>query len=107
MPEAASDEGRQVVLDDPSIVDGRPLPVDAWSRSPSADAVAVHFSLGSPDCTGAHAEVRETEDSVTVELRAGTRPEAVNRVCTMIVVPATLDVGLHSPLGDRTVLSDV
>ncbi|BBZ26230.1 hypothetical protein MMAD_05250 [Mycolicibacterium madagascariense] len=105
VPEAATTEGRQTVVDDPSIVGARPLHVDAWSPAGSADAVSVQFTLASPGCSGVHAVARETDTSVTVELRQGTRPGAVGRMCSMIVVPATLDVALQSPLGDRTVFS--
>ena len=105
VPEATTTEGRQTVADDPSIVGSRPLRVEAWSPAGSPDAVSVHFMLGSPGCSGVHAVVRETDTSVTVDLREGTRPESVGRMCTMIVVPAALDVGLQSPLGNRAVLS--
>jgi hypothetical protein len=94
-----------VFTDNPSIVNSYPLPFDAWSRLGTDDAVAVHFTLGSPDCYGVHTTVHETTEAVTVELRGGSLPEAVGRVCTMIAVFGTLHVPLQNPLGDRTVLS--
>jgi hypothetical protein len=101
----ATTTGASVVIDDPSLVHGRPLSIDSWSRDESDDGLSVQFSLGSPDCSAVHAEVYETADAVTVGLRVGTRPEAIGRMCTMIVVPATLEVPLRGPLGARTVLS--
>jgi hypothetical protein len=91
--------------DNPSIVDSRPLAFDSWSRVGTHQALAVHFTIGSPECFGVHANVRETPDTVAVELRSGTLPEAAGRVCTMIAVSGTLEVPLQTPLGDRTVLS--
>jgi hypothetical protein len=105
LPRDGSNAGRFTANDDPTIVDGHPVPADSWSGDDSNNVVFVHFSLASPDCTGVHAEVSETEKSVTVDLREGTHPDAVNRMCTMIVVPATLEVTLQSPLAGRTVLS--
>ena len=104
-PERPPDDGRVVFTDDPSIVDARPLPIDSWSRLGNGEALAVHFTVGSPECFGVHASVCETTETVTVELRAGSPPEAVGRMCIMIAVFGTLDVPLQSPLGDREVLS--
>jgi hypothetical protein len=105
VPEAADANGRTTVVDDPRLVDPRPAHVDTWSRGASEDTLFVQFTLGSPDCTGVHATVTETADTVTVALQQGTHPAAVHRMCTMIVVPATLAVPLQAPLGSRTVLS--
>jgi hypothetical protein len=105
VPQVATTDARVVVIDDPSLMQGRPLPVDSWSRGESNGALSVQFSLASPGCSAVHAEVDETADAVTVELRVGTRPDAIGRMCTMIVVPATLEVTLQAPLGARTVLS--
>jgi hypothetical protein len=71
----------------------------------NGESLRLHFTIGSPDCTGVHATVTETPQSVTVALRSGTLPDAVGRLCTMIAVSATLDVPLDNPLDDRTVLS--
>jgi hypothetical protein len=105
VPEAATNDGSVAVIDDPTIERSRPLRVDTWSPSGPEDALSVQFSLASPDCSGVHAVASETADTVTVDLRVGTHPDAVHRMCTMIVVPATLEVPLQAPLGARTVLS--
>ena len=105
IPQVEPSAGALVATDDPALVGIRPLPADAWSRGQSDDALIVQFWLGSPDCSGVHAVANETADSVTVQLQEGTHPAAVHRMCTMIVVPATLEVRLQAPLGSRTVLS--
>jgi hypothetical protein len=105
VPQVTASAGWFAVVDDASIVHGRPLRADSWSRNDADESLSVQFSLASPGCSGVHAEVHETADTVVVELHEGERPSAVGRMCTMIVVPATLTVGLQAPLGDRTVLS--
>jgi hypothetical protein len=105
VPQVATTDARAVVIDDPFLVHGRPLPIDTWSRDKSNGVLSVQFSLASPGCSAVHAAVDETADAVTVELRVGTRPDAIGRMCTMIVVPATLEVALRAPLGTRTALS--
>lgn len=92
-------------VDDPALVNAHPTPVEGWSRTDRDDAVAVHFTSGTPECYGAHAEVTEALDSVTVDLSTGTRADAVNRACIMIALSGTLEVPLQAPLGDRRVLS--
>jgi hypothetical protein len=94
-----------VFADNPAIVDPHPMPVESWSRTATDDAIAVHFTTGTPTCFGVHATVHETPETVTVDLRGGTLPEAVDRACILIAVSGTLDVPLNGPLGDRTVLS--
>lgn len=89
--------------DNPSILRSRPLPFDSWNRS--GDGLRLHFTLGSPDCYGVHADVNETVQTVVVGLRTGELPPAAGRVCTMIAVFGTLEVPLQGPLGDRQVLS--
>jgi hypothetical protein len=91
--------------DDPSIVNPHPVLVNSWSRLDDDEAVRLYVTVGSPDCVGVHATVTEAPDAVTVEVRTGTRPEAVGRMCTMIAMVGTLDVRLQSPLGDRLVLN--
>jgi hypothetical protein len=105
VPQTETSDGSSLVVADPSITVRHPIHVDSWSRTLVDESVAVHFALASPDCSGADADVEETTESVTVSLSAGTRPQAVGRMCTMIVVNATLDVPLKAPLGDRVVLS--
>lgn len=90
-------------IDNPSIVDPHRVPVESWSRS--GDGLAVNFTSGVPQCSAVHADVVETADSVTVDLRGGMPPEAVGRICILLAVMGTLDVPLQSPLGDRQVFS--
>jgi hypothetical protein len=104
-PEQPPDNPGVVFTDNPSIVNSHRLQFDSWSRVGTDDALALHFTVGSPECTGVHATVDETAETVAVELRSGSLPEAAGRVCTMIAVFGTLDVPLLAPLGDRTVLS--
>jgi hypothetical protein len=88
----------------PSIVDSHPLPVESW-RVVGEDVLALQFTTGTPECFGVHAIVHETPETVTVELRGGTLPEAVGRACIMIAVFGSLDVHLQQPLGERAVIS--
>ena len=103
-PEVPSTPG-PVLTDDPSIVEVHPMPVESWSRTGDDRALAVHFWTGTPECYGVNAAVTETAEDVTVELRGGTRPDAVGRACIAIAVSGTLELPLGSPLGDRKVLS--
>lgn len=91
--------------DNPAIVDSHPMRAQSYSRVPDDRAVAVHFTTGTPQCYGVHATVQETAQTVTVELRGGTLPEAVGRPCIMIALSGILDVPLQSPLGARQVLT--
>lgn len=94
-----------VFVDNPAIVDPHPMRAESFSRVADDRAVAVHFTTGTPQCYGVHATVQETAENVTVELRGGTLPEAVNRPCILIAVSGILDVPLQSPLGTRQVLT--
>jgi hypothetical protein len=94
-----------LLTDNPAIVDTHPMPVASWSRFADDRALAVHFTTGTPQCFGVDATTQETADSVTVELRGGTLPEAVGRACILIAVEGTLQVPLQAPLGNRRVLS--
>lgn len=105
-PASAEPTSPVVFTDNPLIVDSHPLRIDSWSRLDADDALAVYFTFGSPDCYGVHAVVDETPETVTVELRGGTLPESVGRMCTMIAVFGKLDVPLQGPLGDREVLTE-
>jgi len=105
VPEVSTTDARFTVVDDESTVRSRALHVDSWSRHDVGESLSVQFSLASPGCSGVHAGVHETADSVVVTLHEGMLPSAVGRMCTMIVAPATLNVTLEAPLGDRTVLS--
>jgi hypothetical protein len=94
-----------VFTNDPSIVDPHPMPVESWSRIGAGHVLALHFTTGTPECYGVNALVQETAENVTVELRGGTRPEALGRACIAIALFGTLEVPLQSPVGDRQVLS--
>jgi hypothetical protein len=98
-------DGRFVFTDNPAIVDAHPMPAESWSRAGTDRAVVVHFTTGTPECFDVRATVTETADSVAVELRGGTLPEAVGRACIMIAVSGALEVPLAGPLGDRQVRS--
>ncbi|MER7452059.1 hypothetical protein ABTW96_17430 [Nocardia beijingensis] len=91
---------------DPTIVGAHPIPFRSWTRL-GDNEIAVNFETGSPECYGVDATVTETASTVTVELRSGSRAEAVGRMCAMIAVFGTLEVPLKEPLGNRTVLSAV
>lgn len=97
--------GVTVFADNPDIVHSKPVQFETWNRTEDDRAVTLHFTTGSPSCYGAHATVNETATTVEVTLQVGTPPEAVERMCPMIAVPATLDVPLQAPLGARQVLS--
>ncbi|WP_051187280.1 hypothetical protein [Nocardia tenerifensis] len=103
--DTAGNRGREFTAD-PTIVNARPIPFDSWTRL-AADRIAVNFQTGTPECYGVDATVRETDSTVTVELRAGTRADAVGRMCTMNAVFGSVELALKSPLGDRQVLSAV
>jgi hypothetical protein len=104
-PEQTPSEPGMVFTDNPLIIDSRTLPFETWSRLDNGNALRLYFNVASPDCTGVHATVRETSDSVFVNLRSGTLPDAVGKICTRVVVPGILDVPLREPLGGRHVLS--
>jgi hypothetical protein len=97
--------GGVVFTDNRAIVDPHPIPVESWSRAATDNAVNVNFTSGTDTCYGVHAAVQETEQTVTVDLRGGMLPGAVNRACIMIALFGTLEVPLQAPLGDRQVLS--
>ena len=100
----ASAEDTTGFTDNPAIVDSHPLGVESWSAV-GADVLELRFTTGTPQCFGVHAIVHETPETVTIELRGGTLPEAVGRACIMIAVFGSLDVQLQQPLGDREVIS--
>ncbi|GAA1662097.1 hypothetical protein MMUR_40050 [Mycolicibacterium murale] len=105
VPEVPAPPGLTTFTDNPGIVDPHSQTIDSWSRVSDPDAVAVHFTSGTPECFGVTAEVQETPDIVAVKLRGGTRPEAVDRACIMLAVVGTLTVPLSAPVGDRAVVS--
>jgi len=101
-PEVPLDPSRVTFVDNPWLVDPQPMNIESWSRN--GDGLVVNFTSGVPDCYAVHADVTETPDTVTVELRGGSPPEAVGRICILLAVMGSLDVPLQSPLGDRQVL---
>lgn len=105
IPERPQGDGSTTFVDNPAIIDPRPQGIESWSRLPDDRTIVVHFTSGTPECHGVHAEVQETADIVAVKLEHGVLPEAVNRACIAIGVFASLPVGLQAPLGDRAVVS--
>ncbi|TFV59532.1 hypothetical protein E4P42_08380 [Mycobacterium sp. PS03-16] len=105
IPERPALTGVTPFTDNPAIVDARPQGIEAWSRLPDPDAVAVQFTTGTPECYGVHAEVQETADIVAIKLRSGTVPEAVGRACIAIGVIGSMPVKLGAPVGSRAVVS--
>ncbi|MFG1797826.1 hypothetical protein [Nocardia sp. NPDC049149] len=101
--ESSSNLGREFTAD-PTIVGAHAIPFTSWTKV-ADDRIAVNFQSGSPECYGVDATVRETDSAVTVELRSGSRADAVGRMCTMIAVFGTLTVSLKAPLKNRQVLS--
>ncbi|UFS93806.1 hypothetical protein [Nocardia huaxiensis] len=89
---------------DPTIVNPRPTTFDSWTRV-APDKIAVNFQTGSPACYGVDATTTETDKTVTVELRVGTRADAVGKMCTQEAVFGSLEIQLKAPLGDRNVVS--
>lgn len=102
IPEVPSSAGT-TFEDDPAIVDAHPLLPQSWSRLDPAPELALNFQLGSPDCYGVHATVRETDDAVLISLVAGNRRPGP-MVCTMIIMQGKLVVPLDNPVGGRAVL---
>ncbi|WP_280400988.1 hypothetical protein [Nocardia carnea] len=101
----AADPGHMFTAD-PSIVGAHPVPFTSWTRV-GDDRIAVHFETGVPECYGVDAAVTETESTVTVELRSGTRADSTDKMCVMMAVFGTLEVRLDAPLGNRQVRSAV
>ncbi|BBX33477.1 hypothetical protein MMAG44476_17747 [Mycolicibacterium mageritense DSM 44476 = CIP 104973] len=103
-PEVPPDPSRTVFVDNPAIVAPHVTRVESWTRS--GDGLAVNFTAGTPDCFGVHVTAHETPEAVTVQLRGGTPPESVGRMCIALAVAGTVDVPLREPLGNRAVLVD-
>lgn len=94
--------GRSLTAD-PTLVNPHPIPFLSWNRV-SDNKISVTFETGNPECYAVDAAVTETPETVTVALRAGTRADSVNKMCTMNIILGTLEIPLNSPLGSRTVL---
>ncbi|CCQ17633.1 putative uncharacterized protein [Rhodococcus sp. AW25M09] len=88
----------------PDLIRATTTPFESWSQV-SPNTIAVHFVTGTPECYGADATVTETDTTVTIELRTGTRPDAADKSCIMVAVYATMQMTLASPLDHRTILN--
>ncbi|WKG03370.1 hypothetical protein [Mycolicibacterium sp. HK-90] len=103
VPEVAPDPARTLFVDNPAIVDPHRTDIESFSRD--GEGLRVNFTAGTPDCFGVHLVTRETPETVTVELRGGTPPEAVGRMCIALAVSGAAEVPLQAPLGSRQVLA--
>lgn len=103
VPEVPPDPARTAFVDNPSIVAPHLVRIESGTRS--GEGLAVNFTAGTPDCFGVHVTAQETDQTVTVDLRGGTPPESVGRMCIALAVRGTVDVPLQAPLGDRKVLA--
>lgn len=99
----AADPGHLFTAD-PSIVGAHPVPFTSWTKV-AEDRIAIHFETGVPECYGVDATTTADDSAVTVELRSGSRADAVDKMCVMMAVFGTLEIQLDAPLGDRRVLS--
>lgn len=103
VPEVPPDPARTLFTDNPAIVDPHLTSIESFSRD--GDRLLVNFTAGTPDCFGVHLVTQETADAVTVDLRGGTPPESVGRMCIALAVHGTAEVALQAPLGSRQVLA--
>ncbi|GAB4589131.1 hypothetical protein [Nocardia sp. IFM 10818] len=102
--EAPADQLGRPFTADPNLVNPRPIRFDSWTRV-APDKIAVNFQTGVPECYGVDATTTETDTTVTVALRAGTRADAVGRMCVQSLVFGSLEIQLQAPLGDRKVVN--
>lgn len=103
VPEVPLDPTRTLFTDNPAIVDPHVTTIESFSRD--GDGLRINFTAGTPDCFGVHPVTQETADTVTIELRGGTPPESVGRMCIALAVHGTAEVALQAPLGSRQVLA--
>ncbi|MEV0671578.1 hypothetical protein [Mycobacterium sp. NPDC050441] len=103
VPEVPADPARTLFVDNPAIVDPHLTQIESFSRD--QERLLVNFTAGTPDCFGIHVVTRETADAVTIDLRGGTPPESVGRMCIALAVHGTAEVALQAPLGSRQVLT--
>ncbi|MGV0810417.1 hypothetical protein ABQF34_00495 [Mycolicibacterium boenickei] len=103
VPEVPPDPERTLFVDNPAIVDPHMTRIESFSRDEGG--LRVNFTAGTPDCFGVHLVTQETAEAVTIELRGGTPPESVGRMCIALAVPGTAEVALQAPLGSRQVLA--
>lgn len=102
LPEEPTPVGATVFTARDDLVEPHPIPLRSWTRVDD-DRIAVHFETGTPACFGVDVTVGESDSAVTVALRGGTLPEAVDRACIMIAVTGVLELTLQAPLADRIV----
>ncbi|MFC9996111.1 hypothetical protein [Nocardia sp. NPDC127526] len=102
--EAPADQLGRPFTADPNLVNPRPIQFDSWTRV-APDKIAVNFQTGVPECYGVDATTAETDTTITVALRAGTRADAVGRMCVQSLVFGSLEIQLKAPLGDRKVVN--
>ncbi|WP_243858267.1 hypothetical protein [Mycobacterium sp. DL440] len=103
VPEVAPDPARTLFVNNPAIVDAHLTRIESFSRD--QERLLVNFTAGTPDCFGVHLITQETADAVTIDLRGGTPPESVGRMCIALAVHGTAEVALQAPLGSRQVLT--
>ena len=103
VPEVPPDPARTLFVDNPAIVDPHLTRIESFSRD--GERLLVNFTAGTPDCFGVHVTAQETADAVTIDLRGGTPPEAVGRMCIALAVHGSAEVALQAPLGTRQVLA--
>src|SRR5690242_19652829 len=104
VPEVPPDPARTLFIDNPAIVDPHLTRIESCSRD--GERLLVNFTAGTPDCFGVHVVAEETADAVTIDLRGGTPPESVGRMCIALAVHGTAEVALQAPLGSRQVLAE-
>ncbi|WP_067533436.1 hypothetical protein [Nocardia crassostreae] len=102
--EAPADQLGRPFTADPNLVNPRPIQFDSWTRI-APDKIAVNFQTGVPECYGVDATVTETDTTVTVALRGGTRADAAGKMCVQSLVFGSLEIQLKAPLGDRKVVN--
>ena len=103
-PVIVDDEGYEPTLAMADITDPKQHPIDDVVVSDEGDRLGVRYEASSEPCSGALAEVVETEDSVTVTLKTGLNPDAAAMTCIAEVIRYELAVPLEKPLGDRTLI---
>lgn len=103
VPQVPLDPARTLFADNAAIIDPHLTRIESFSRD--GDRLLVNFTAGTPDCFGVHMTTQETADAVTIDLRGGTPPESVGRMCIALAVHGAAEVPLKAPLGSRQVLA--
>lgn len=105
-PVVDDDEGYEPTVALPDITDPKPHPIDDVVVSEDGDTLGIRYEAASEPCSGAVAEVVETDDDVTVALMTGLNPDAATMTCIAAVLRYELAVPLDEPLGDRELIVD-